>query len=807
VTNYYALGETLVRTNFDINNIVVWRQTNGWDVAKLGAVPPQTEYSPNVHRMLQLAANLWDATTNRDPARPFIPTVFRPLFGAQPASGTPTNIFIRGFAEVTSANVLNGIVPFDLRRPSDRATLRDRVTSDPTAVVVVYDVPFVLGAKKGLPNFNEVWIQNVAQVARKVELRKNLATDLRPSQTNLMYLLCISNQFGVEAWNSYSRKFDRELDLHVRGDFIENLAIPNTDGTAGRSLYAGTSTFTTNLSFKSWPASAFSVPIYRGLRFLPSSVYNPRVASQPLGNPFTPETTNDSFTRNLGFYIPNWKLFITNRLYYTLTDRQTGRLLDLVALGGMGAELPITEQLLGRPQAVGGTTGSDSSAPPLDMWLTNRVSVGGTNVPTQGVVNQVNVSLGQPRVADQQWRSWNHRWPEGQDKNKSIDLLRKFSNLAPLYLTQVQVDELWKRIPDRDKIAFQAGYTPTRKLYQSCRWQANDPLVHYHLDDLLDPFDRPGDPKRTNQIFFAPSLTVQLTNSNLGLTNNRYNPWGGGPFSSSTNNTVNSFVKDPLVRGSDDWSFPTNKFPNVGWIGRVHRGTPWQTVYLKSGWAETTNWYRWAGSWGTHPTNDWSIVDLFTTTFNDNGVRGLISVNQTNLAAWSAVLSGVPVLTNLTAPSASLVRTNGQGAYAPLLIQPAADAPQLLEIVDGINRTRNLRGGAFNRMGDILATPELTRRSPYLSTNHVMTDAVLERIPQQILSLLRGDEPRFVVYAFGQTLREAPGSVYLGAGPYNQLCTNYQVRAEFATRTVLRLDGSLNEPRFVVEDYSELKGE
>jgi len=44
---------------------------------------------------------------------------------------------------------------------------------------------------------------------------------------------------------------------------------------------------------------------------------------------------------------------------------------------------------------------------------------------------------------------------------------------------------------------------------------------------------------------------------------------------------LNVNVKDPLVRRSDDWDFPTNKFPNLGWLGRVHRGTPWQTVYLK----------------------------------------------------------------------------------------------------------------------------------------------------------------------------------------------------------------------------------
>src|SRR5262249_577760 len=139
--------------------------------------------------------------------------------------------------------------------------------------------------------------------------------------------------------------------------------------------------------------------------------------------------------------------------------------------------------------------------------------------------------------------------------------------------------------------------------------------------------------------------------------------------------------KDPVAFGnrgrghSDDWDFPTNKFPNIGWLGRVHRGTPWQTVYLKSPGVFTlpnnrTNfnirgevsadnnginvlwqWMRWTGNYTnsvpnfatnetvrtfaystnyfplntavpdaifTAPTRDYGILDLFTTAVNDN---------------------------------------------------------------------------------------------------------------------------------------------------------------------------------------------
>jgi hypothetical protein len=60
-----------------------------------------------------------------------------------------------------------------------------------------------------------------------------------------------------------------------------------------------------------------------------------------------------------------------------------------------------------------------------------------------------------------------------------------------------------------------------------------------------------------------------------------------------------------------------------------------------------------------------------------------------------------------------------------------------------------------------------------------------ERIPQQILSLLRTDgTPRFVAYTFSQTLKPAQNAV-----EKDGLCTNYAITSEAAQRTVFRLEG------------------
>jgi hypothetical protein len=361
---------------------------------------------------------------------------------------------------------------------------------------------------------------------------------------------------------------------------------------------------------------------------------------------------------------------------------------------------------------------------------------------------------------------------------------------------------------------FSTPFQPFRNLYLVTSWQANDPLVHYTIGDLTD--------------LVHTNLMVDNLNpppTPVGQVNARYEPWGGSPAGRSSSPVLcDMTVKDPLMLRSDNWDFPTNKLPNVGWLGRVHRGTPWQTVYLKSfgvnnypNWFK--NWQAWSGNgqvvtnvgqlstnlvgfntWAndayfSQPTNDWRLLDLFTTALNDNATRGQLSVNQTNLAAWSAVLSGVLVLTNTP---------NG---LLPADVQPAGlynafDAttwPPVARLVNAINRTRynNNPRHVFSRLSDILATPELTMASPFLNTNNTaslknngLNDAAYERLPQQIAGLLKADSvPRFVIYSFGQTLKPESTRAIVKSGPFAGLCTNYQIVAESATRTVVRFEG------------------
>jgi hypothetical protein len=149
--------------------------------------------------------------------------------------------------------------------------------------------------------------------------------------------------------------------------------------------------------------------------------------------------------------------------------------------------------------------------------------------------------------------------------------------------------------------------------------------------------------------------------------------------------------------------------------------------------------------------------------------------------------------------------------FSDIFIEPIST--QLVAIVNGINLTRARQpNGAFLTLGDILATPELTIASPYLNLTtqarieRGVTDAAVERIPQQILSLLKTDEPRLVVYAYGQSLKPADRSLVTAAGFFN-LCTNYQITGETVTKTLLRIEEAPHRPRVVVESYNILPPE
>ncbi len=803
MTNNLFGSDTLsvVRPSFALTNIQIYHtamRTNR-DVAL------SNEYTAPVHRVLQLAANIYDNMTNRGASYPYLPSIFRPVFAA-----TATNVYITGWLEETNSRFVTNSWRYAQSLILADPSLPPRVYPN----INVYGQPVVVGAKKGWPNFNEFALDIKAEVTRKLEFVK-AKVDGPVVATNQMHLLSLQGLFGVEAWNSYSNKFPRPLRWHVAIQsqaalFATNFGVRTRVWPLANNYQFNLLSDQTTNTWEGWVGetnlNSIKIPLFTNITMLAGN--NALLRSSPY---FTTNSTN-GFERS--FESPSWNLEMTNYVQYWLVDPANNAVVDFVNLGGLVTKMDIAK-LLALPAVSANALVSEDPKVVTDnmLWITNRVSSNNVASPTLGVMRQIAISTNLPSVNRTMWADYSMLI---RDKERAITNFQTFIDPRAT-------------IAEKAKLGLrqEAPFNPTRVIVLRASWQANDPLVHYTASDLFNPLG-------TTVNYFRPTA-VPFRNPGLGFVNRRYAPWGGSPLQGgqllSTDNSA--FLKDPGITNSDAWYFPINqrasgfyRFPSIGDLGGVHRGTPWQTVYLKADAGNPdkvevkTAWRRWSNTDGTYPTQDLALVGLFTAAPNENAARGLLSVNQGNLAAWTAVLSGIPVVSN-SVPNAKMTQTT-EPTFITRVIEPASD--QVRDIVRGINGTRSSqRSGVFSRLGDILRTPQLSAapglyggivaNSPYLNTSsqnqtsYGLTDEVVEGIPRRILGLLKVDEPRFVVYAFGQSLKPADRSITTDINFYN-LCTNYQVMGEIVTKTIFRVDGepdNTNSPlRTVIEDYSVL---
>jgi hypothetical protein len=297
-------------------------------------------------------------------------------------------------------------------------------------------------------------------------------------------------------------------------------------------------------------------------------------------------------------------------------------------------------------------------------------------------------------------------------------------------------------------------------MYDYTLWQANDPLVHYLASDLNFVNPTNTGVRRTDLV--PPVFNVVgLSLNQLGI---RYQPWGRtvqmATLQAVDTNAYNLAFKDPLVWRSDDWDFPANQTWNPNWLGQVHRGTPWQTIYLKSsdilqetsaalGNIGTNTWMVWSGAPNaaeaarTSPVNDWQLAGLLATLLNTNANPPFFSVNNPNPNAWASELDGLTAVTNGSPDTTIILSSN---------------SPAVAALVNAIQTTRARQPWQlFQDVGDIFATPALSVQSPFLDwsdayqQDHGISDAAYEQIPSQLLALLGSD-------SFG-TLTATPGGV------------------------------------------------
>jgi tRNA-binding EMAP/Myf-like protein len=571
--------------NFGVTNIPVY---------------PTNMYSQTVHRLLQMVANIYDAT---QPANDF-PSVFVPEFGS-----------IGGWVYITNYHEINHLannVPNPNSLNSAKAWLANNTNG----------IPLVLGAKKGLPNFNEYVMQTSVQAVRKLELRRP-TTNSPPNMTNEMFILSVSNRLAVEGWNSYTQAYGADLTLELANNV--QVGLTNADGLAygKQDLFSVAKAIPANTwtGFRpTFKGGGFQIPLDTNSVTLTNSVYRIQPA------PHFDLIGQNTFQTGVGYSNPRWILTVSNRLTFILSSK--GTILDFVHLPHIDTFMDISSQLMG--------TSGDPSEPSTSValcWRTNRF---GNSVdrftPTEGVLNQIEVSLGQLQLSQTDWSAYNANLA-GSDMKYSIDSFRAFFNdprIVSLYPGAGYFAN--------SNLFQQAPFTPTRKFNMTTTWQANDPLVHYMVDDLKDFTNN------TVVTFLKPIRTVNTNELNIGLVNDRYKPWGGNIRKSVEPDPL-AFeigVKDPGVMKSDDWNFPTNKYANIGLLGRVHRGSPWQTVYLKAERVPDEVWLKQSLDLRSHPTNDWRLLDIFTVAPHPNADRLRLCEVNDGSATRKRVVCGAP---------------------------------------------------------------------------------------------------------------------------------------------------------------------
>jgi hypothetical protein len=821
-TNYPAFG---------IGNIPVW-------------VSNRFVYSSSVNRLLQLAANLYDATTNNsfEMGRNY-PSVFRPLFSWN-TNNFSTNIYITAYTNVL---FLTGPLDERLSIPMDIDVLAATNGTFTNLAVNVYGVPWIIGAKKGFPSFNRFIFESVAGMTRRLQVTRTSINggpttpiNFNEFKTNQMYTMSVSNYLGAEFWNSYASGYTGAVQVIVR----DALSMSLTNDYNLPAWFASTN-FPVFYSWINPPPSAtwgwvgwaynggtlitspakpatnsFLVPLNTNAVSLPESIF--RFTQLP---PFVGTDTNTdlhpAYESNLltmvgsQFPFPHFGLLTTNRIQAFVLDLNGGayRIIDHV----------LFQQISSRDINAEFFTDTD----PDSVWYPGTNTA--TGIPL-AILNQLKISRGQISIPPAIWKAD----PLARQQSGST----KISNQQAFFDGFFMPYNLGRSgdgtaTATNRLLSVQAPYSPTRYVVQCTFMQANDPLVHYLAADL-NQFSKT---KTADYPAVAPAHLTNLgglflNGLGFGELSRFYQPWNGNQayLDAGDTNQYNLSIKDPLVYMSDNWDFPTNKLPTIGWLGRVHRGTPWQTIYLKGTnvlktapvvvvtptetnilYGGSNIWAQWTGNKRTTfneyydaansaPIQDRLLFDLFTTAFNDNATRGTLSVNvgptNENLAAWSALFSGIVVPTSLTNTYTIIAPAGPLGAPVP--VGPPGLNSALAYLVqngtNGINDMRHrLPGGVFRHVGDVLTAQALTDRSPFfdwldgVQRERNINDELCEWLPQQTMGLLRcSSSPRYVIYCYGQALKPAPNGIYTGGGRYFGLVTNYQVVSEIATRAVVR---------------------
>ncbi|HKU52267.1 MAG TPA: hypothetical protein VJQ25_07370, partial [Nitrospira sp.] len=390
---------------------------------------------------------------------PDYPTVFVPEF-----SKTTDSIILSGFHETQDANQLNKVW----------RDFPDALTNAPIGTLTnfnFYGQHFVIGTKKGHPNFNELALQANVEVSRKLAARKASLGSTNIVSTNQMFVVSMNNRWGMETWNSYRTNY-RDLRT-ISGEVISHVVM--RDGTNifnNPPIYDG---FVTNLivlnntipQVADWIGATqlvttnFIVLFDNFTRLLDERSYstNRGFGTNRFGLPGTPAEFGP-LERT-----PEFVLYTTNKVRFWMINKDN-RIVDFVSFDNLSTIMDLRKHLFPPPNSQSGSSLVTGTAQLTENMFWDPTPIGGPgSVLTVGHSNQLAMSSGdfEGPASDALWRSYRYNSP---DKRGAISVWRYF-----LYGPRgIRAQDEMPRNPPA-VLTHQAPFTPTKSISWSMSWQ------------------------------------------------------------------------------------------------------------------------------------------------------------------------------------------------------------------------------------------------------------------------------------------------------------------------------------------------
>ena len=797
---------------------------------------PTNQYTSEVHRLLQLAANFYDVNSPT-----IFPSVFRPTFGAD----NNGRVFIRSYVyEPNSAFYLNPSTRI-LNLPADLGVVNANGANSLMGVVALptgelLDLPVIIGAKNRLlggrhlfPNFNELTHQMICT--------SDFAS--RADPTLNQNILALDARILLETWNStWSTALSTaalRFDLGVVCDLRGSVADTRPSVTPINSRLVLNTILTNSAEFIVYP---FSFPLWARTN------------------------TGSAAATRLPISIS-----LTNRISYALA--YAGRLVDYT-------HLVVTNSASNRLLPASNTRDSDEVS-----WLVDDPLVNAWSKDMSKVENQGRGPFGKTdRVLPFTWTTGGPTTNSAYNPWNGLpqEILFKDYGLTSAFLWNFPPTNSLRNIG-------QLGQVHRGTPWQSVYFKAIGPPT---VTANLAAASRGGfaeDRRMYDARITSGTITIDFDAYSVpDAFKIYYGDNGGGAGDVLLYDSVGYFSGRRTA--AVNFSGASSRLTVVVNEGNnVNKGTAWHYAGSISTSMIVGPGLVGAFSFATdsHPTNDWKLIELFTMDSSKAAETSLLSINQTNDVAWAAALAPISIRTppedhitpgpqnyvyfvlpyippggdrfllfrqdnihngrntyNGPGLCQNTVSTNAAGNFFlshynpnyPNSVPTPPTIPNTI-VVNGtpLNRydlVANLTAAINARRASLGNNPPFTKVSQILDVSEVTlnfpesknfpqypavspfranwsSDFDYERLPSQLLSLLKvEDEPIVVVYAWGQSLKPADKSI-ITSGVNVGLVTNYVVTGQVGTRTVLRIKNfnpaiTNQPPRMVVESFKVL---